>query len=110
MLLRLHATGDANLDGVVNNDDVTIVGANDVPGFARPHWASGDFDYSGVVDNDDVTLLGIFYNSDAVAIAAPAAGSSSGTIAVPEPASVVLLAIGTLAFALFRKHRSNTDM
>ena len=55
-------TGDANLDGVVNNDDVTIVGANYAPGFAKPRWALGDFDYNGFVDNDDVTLLGVYYN------------------------------------------------
>ena len=38
VLVRFTRTGDANLDGVVNNDDVTIVGANYAPGFAKPHW------------------------------------------------------------------------
>jgi hypothetical protein len=62
VLVRITRTGDANLDGIVNNDDVTIVGANYAPGFARPSWALGDFDYNGFVDNDDVTLLGAFFN------------------------------------------------
>ena len=60
--MRFTRTGDANLDGIVNNDDVTIVGANFAPGFAKPRWDLGDFDYNGFVDNDDVTLLGVFYN------------------------------------------------
>ena len=38
ILIAFTRTGDANLDGVVNNDDVTIVGANYAPGFAKPHW------------------------------------------------------------------------
>jgi hypothetical protein len=57
VLMRFTRTGDANLDGVVNNNDVTIVGANYAPGFAKPRWDLGDFDYNGFVDNDDVTLL-----------------------------------------------------
>ena len=31
VLVRFTRTGDANLDGLVNNDDVTIVGANFAP-------------------------------------------------------------------------------
>jgi hypothetical protein len=36
-------TGDANLDGVVNDDDVTIVGATYAPGVANSQWALGNF-------------------------------------------------------------------
>jgi hypothetical protein len=59
-------TGDANLDGLVNDDDVTIVGATYAPGVSQPSWALGDFDYNGFVDDDDVTLLGGFYDPSAV--------------------------------------------
>jgi hypothetical protein len=65
VLIAYTRTGDANLDGIVNNDDVTVVGANFAPGQAKPAasaWALGDFEYNGFVDNDDVTLLGAFYN------------------------------------------------
>ena len=65
VLLCYTRTGDVNLDGFVNDDDVTIVGVNFAPGFAKPHWVLGDFDYNGFVDNDDVTLLGVFYNPSA---------------------------------------------
>jgi hypothetical protein len=90
VLMRYTRTGDANLDGVVNNDDVTIVGANYAPGFAKPRWDLGDFDYSGFVDNDDVTLLGVYYNPAATPIPAPTAA------AVPEPATIVMLIAGLL--------------
>jgi len=62
VLIALARTGDANLDGLVGDDDVTIVNATYAPGVAQPHWALGDFDYNGFVDDDDVTLLGVFYN------------------------------------------------
>ena len=56
VLIAYTRTGDANLDGVVNDDDVTIVSATYAPGMPQPHWALGDFDYNGFVDDDDVTL------------------------------------------------------
>jgi Ca2+-binding RTX toxin-like protein len=65
VLLAFTRTGDANLDGVVNNDDATILGATFAPGVANPAWALGDFDYDGFVANDDVTLLGAFFNPSA---------------------------------------------
>jgi hypothetical protein len=62
VLIAYTRTGDANLDGFVNDDDVTIVSATYAPGVPQPDWALGDFDYNGFVDDDDVTLLGAFYN------------------------------------------------
>jgi hypothetical protein len=73
VLIAYTRTGDANLDGVVNNDDVTVVGANYAPGFAKPRWDLGDFEYSGFVNNDDVTLLGAFYNPAAGPLPPPPA-------------------------------------
>ncbi|HJS06079.1 MAG TPA: endo-1,4-beta-xylanase, partial [Pirellulales bacterium] len=65
VLIAYTLTGDANLDGMVNDDDVTIVGATYAPTAASPHWALGDFDFNGFVDDDDVTLLGVFFDSSA---------------------------------------------
>jgi hypothetical protein len=72
VLIAYTRTGDANLDGLVNDDDVTIVGAAYAPGVPQPSWALGDFDYNGFVDDDDITLLGVFYNPSAVGQAPPA--------------------------------------
>jgi hypothetical protein len=103
VLVRYTRTGDANLDGVVNDDDVTIVGAAYAPGVAQPHWAIGDFDYNGFVDDDDVTLLGVFYDPSA----APLAGSPPATVtAVPEPATICMLTVAAALLVVWRCRRS----
>jgi hypothetical protein len=65
VLIAYTRTADANLDGFVNNNDVTVVGANFAPVLPKHSWALGDFEFNGSVDNDDVTLLGVFYNPSA---------------------------------------------
>jgi autotransporter-associated beta strand protein len=97
VLLAFTRTGDANLDGVVNDDDVTIVGASYAPGAAGATWAIGDFDFNGFVDDDDVTLLGVFYNPSATPIAPPATG---GVAAVPEPPMFALVVVAALVGAI----------
>jgi hypothetical protein len=86
-------TGDANLDGLVNDDDVTIVGATYAPGVPQAAWALGDFDYNGFVDDDDVTLLGAFYDPSAQPLAVSPVGVAA---AVPEPAAVTLAVLAAL--------------
>jgi hypothetical protein len=71
VLIAYTRTGDANLDGLVNDNDVTILGATYSPGAPQPHWALGDFDYNGFVDDDDATLLGVLYQPTAGATAPP---------------------------------------
>ena len=98
VLIRHTRIGDANLDGVVNDDDVTIVGAVYAPGVPNANWANGDFDYNGFVDDDDVTLLGALYNPGLPPIPAPQSG---GVAAVPEPATWLMLTLGGLGAGLF---------
>jgi hypothetical protein len=107
VLIAYTRTGDANLDGVVNDDDVTIVGATYSPGVPQPSWALGDFDYNGFVDDDDVTLLGAFYDPSAPPLAAPTADAATGVSAIPEPASVTLalLAVAAAAVGAMRLRR-----
>jgi hypothetical protein len=96
LLVAYTRTGDANLDGLVNDNDVTIVGANYAPGVPQPSWALGDFDYNGFVDDDDVTLLGAFYDPNAAPLVSPAA-SETKVAAVPEPQTWVLALIAAAA-------------
>jgi hypothetical protein len=71
ILIAYTRTGDANLDGLVNDDDVTIVNATYAPGVRQPAWALGDFDYNGFVDDDDITLLSAFYDPAGTPVASP---------------------------------------
>jgi hypothetical protein len=110
ILMAFTRTGDANLDGVVNDDDVTIVGATYAPGVPQPAWALGDFDYNGFVDDDDVTLLGAFYDPAAVPLVGSGVMSGEvangeGVAAVPEPATVGLLGVMLAVWATVFFHR-----
>jgi hypothetical protein len=106
LLIAYTRTGDANLDGVVNDDDVTIVGASYAPGVPNASWALGDFDYNGFVDDDDVTLLGAFYDPSAQPLAVMSEGASIGAAAVPEP-STIALAVIVIAVSLIGAIRSH---
>jgi hypothetical protein len=100
VLMAFTRTGDANLDGVVNDDDVTIVGATYAPGVPQPSWALGDFDYNGFVDDDDVTLLGVFYDPSAAPLLSGGVVSGEGVAAVPEPSTLALLGATVAALTL----------
>ena len=104
LLIGYTRTGDANLDGVVNDADVTIVSATYAPGVPQPHWALGDFDYNGFVDDADVTLLGVFYDPSAPPLIATV-GGVSGVAAVPEPGTWALAACALFAGGLLSRRR-----
>jgi hypothetical protein len=78
VLIAYTRTADANLDGVVNDDDVTVIGASYAPGAAGGVWALGDFEYDGFIDDNDVTLLGAFYNPAAAPLSAPVVDAAVG--------------------------------
>jgi hypothetical protein len=90
ILIRATRLGDATLDGVVNDDDVTIVSAT--YGVSEGAvWAFGDFTYDGKVDDDDVTLVSALYEPNPPAMAnAPSADGTGATVAVPEPSTWLL--------------------
>ena len=93
-LLTPATPGDANLDGNVNVNDLTIVLTN----FGQStgmSWTTGDFNGNGVVDINDLTA--VLANFGTSSVAAPAA--------VPEPSGAALLACaaGLLAFAWRRR-------
>jgi autotransporter-associated beta strand protein len=99
VLIRGTLIGDATLDGVVDDNDVTVIGAT----FGMKSgatWALGDFDYDGDVDDNDVTLVSALYNPSALPIGAPQA-SVSDLAAVPEPGTWLMLAWAGIGAALF---------
>ena len=78
--------GDANLDGTVDINDLTIVLAHyNQTGMS---WTQGEFTGDGTVDINDLTIVLANYNQSVGA--APLA-------AVPEPSSVALLAAVALS-------------
>ena len=78
--------GDANGDGMVDNDDAVILAANwHKNGGAT--WAQGDFNSDGNIDDVDATLLAVNWSM----ISSATAGTS-----VPEPGVFMLLACGLL--------------
>jgi hypothetical protein len=86
--------GDANNDGIVSLSDLAIVLNNF--GQNTPLWSNGNFDAAPTIDLTD--LADVLNNFGA--------GGGSPTIVVPEPASLGLLAFGTLALAARRRRRA----
>ena len=82
--------GDANLDGKVDINDLTIVLAH-YGQTAGVSWATGDFNNDGKVDINDLTIVLANYGQTA---GASAAGNLS---AAPEPSTLLLTAAGLLA-------------
>jgi autotransporter-associated beta strand protein len=84
--------GDANLDGQVDINDLTVVLTNYNQSVGMS-WSTGDFIGDGKVDINDLTIVLTNYNTS---VSSSAAGSSAAgvTTAVPEPCMLALLAAG----------------
>ena len=80
--------GDANLDGVVDGTDLTILGVN---WQQSPRvWGEGNFDDNTIVDGIDLTILGVNWQWG---VPEPPAEPAS----VPEPATLSLLFLASTA-------------
>src|SRR5207249_9465135 len=108
---------EADLDGIVGNSDVTIVGGK-FGAAGSGEWYFGDFDYSGSCDNADVTALGGLFNPSAPPLSSEQLGAqfgsafaqafeagASGGSAVPEPASLMLVGLGAIGLLAKRQRR-----
>jgi hypothetical protein len=92
--------GDANRDGRVDINDLTVVLTNYDQSVGMS-WSTGDFIGDGTVDINDLTIVLTNYNTTV------ASGSAVGFGAVPEPGTLLLLAAslaGLLACA-WRKRK-----
>ncbi|MFM8495387.1 MAG: beta strand repeat-containing protein [Planctomycetia bacterium] len=130
------AAGDANLDGVVNSSDVTLINTARLYGKGNvgAAWSQGDFTYSGSVNSSDVQamLSAQLYGKGSYLPVAPGGmpamalatgGTGSGLLwsdaglegnalpafaAVPEPGGLVLAGMGIVAAAWAARRHRNT--
>jgi hypothetical protein len=102
--------GDANLDDVVNFDDLLLL-AKSYNGLDRT-WFNGDFTFDGLVNFDDLLVLAKNYNkvysqavpsSPAFTAEFNADIASAFAAAVPEPGALGILGIAAGALGLRRR-------
>ena len=106
VVLKYTLLGDANLDGTVNALDFNALANN--YGTGGKTWADGDFNYSadGTVDSNDFALLAANFNNNVAASGADvpdAAPMALGSV-VPEPTSLSLIALSSLALKRRRRN------
>jgi hypothetical protein len=113
--LKYTLLGDANLDGSVNGSDFSILAANF--GLGSQNWDRGNFLYGSSVNGADFSALAANFGqggSSGSAVSAAdwnaleAFASANGLsipASVPEPATLGLLAIGTVGM-LCRRRRN----
>jgi hypothetical protein len=94
---KVATPGDANLDGKVDINDLTVALANYGTSTGAA-WAKGDFNLDGKIDINDLTVVLANYNRTFGV-------SAAGLAAVPEPSSMVLMlgAVGLTALACLRR-------
>ncbi len=61
VLVKYTYFGDANLDGIVNGSDYTLIDNGFNNGLNG--WRNGDFNYDGVINGDDYTLIDNAFNT-----------------------------------------------
>lgn len=107
-VVKYTASGDADLNGIVDDTDVAVIGLTyDNGSTTGHHWYEADFNYDGIVSDDDVAIIGLSYNPDGTPLSpayyAPLGESYAQTAefsqtatatVVPEPAMVGLVVLG----------------
>jgi len=115
VLVQLTRGADATLDGIVDGQDVAILGTH----FQKPgsgQWCFGDFDYSGTCDGSDVAVLGTTFGKTSPVLSPAQMTAEFGAAfteafeagqagAVPEPttAATTVLALAYLSARRRRK-------
>ena len=98
--------GDANLDGVVNAQDLNAVGSNwQADGLVS--WAEGDFDGDGRAGASDLNDIGLQWTKTATDFAFQA--GLAPVAAVPEPSSASLALLALLGLIALKTNRGSTD-
>jgi hypothetical protein len=110
---RTAKAGDANLSGTVDVGDVGILSTN-FGALTGKNWTTGDFNGDGAVNVGDVGILSTNFGqsggstTNLTVAGAPGAGSGSslGVGAVPEPTTIITLALASGLLACFGRRRS----
>ena len=92
VLMEGTGPGDVNHDGYVDQLDAIIIASNwqyGVHGTGDADWDMGDLNGDGKIDGSDATLLAFYW----------------GAVYVPEPATILLLLSGVVAFVVSRRLR-----
>ncbi len=119
ILVKYTYYGDANLDGHVDGSDYSLIDnaflqdqtylTQNPNGSSLPltGWFNGDFNYDGVINGSDYTLIDNAFNTQGADLASSIAGLDAtatvqigglpASVAVPEPAMLGLLCIGSMA-------------
>jgi hypothetical protein len=94
VLIRYTYPGDTDLNGEVTTDDFD----NWKKGYIKHEtgWLHGDLDYSGDITTDDFDLWKQGYVKHYPPMGDGSGGGSVVSSAVPEPGSLILLALGVL--------------
>jgi hypothetical protein len=86
--------GDANDNGVVDDEDASILASNWQYG-PDATWGQGDFNRDGIVDDQDAAIQAAHWGE-----------SREGTAEVPEPGCIVLLLCGMVSLLFLARRRS----
>ena len=102
ILVKYTYNGDLNFDGMVNGVDLSILGSS---WQGTGLWANGDLNYDGTINGVDLSLLGANWQAGVAAPLNVSFAEAAGAMgmSVPEPASLAVVGLGTLALALRRR-------
>jgi hypothetical protein len=101
-IARLTRYGDADLNGTVNLQDFNRLAANF--GSTSASWSQGDFDYNNSVNLQDFNRLAANFGQAAAGSVVTPEDWANLAGAIPEPASLSLLAL--CAVPLMRRRRA----
>src|SRR5439155_7464315 len=81
VVLKETFFGDANLDGLVNSQDYSLIEFNVTNGVTATGWVNGDFNYDGAVTAADYSLIATEYAIQIVSGSPGALAALAGALA-----------------------------